>query len=68
MIIVDSAEIEVHADIHHLAFADNEEIEMFSDRQAEENVVDVDAWGTWLSSAAPVRDESGAVAALGERL
>ncbi len=65
MIIVDSAEDPaIHADIHHLSFADNEEIEMFLDRRSEDNVVDVDAWGTWLSSAAPVRDASGAVAAL----
>lgn len=65
MIVVDSDEDPVrHADVRHLAFADNEELEMFADHQAAGNVVDVDAWGTWLTSAAPVRDEEGAVTAL----
>ena len=65
MIVVDSDEDEETAvTIGEVAFSDDLEVETFAGRRPDTNVVFVDGWGTWLSAAAPIRDEEGLVVGL----
>jgi len=65
MIVVDSDEDqETTIAIGEVAFSDDLEIETFAGRPHDTNVLFVDSWGTWLSAAAPIRDEEGVVAGL----
>ena len=65
MIVVDSDEdAETAVAIGHVAFSSDLEVETFAGRRHEANVVYVDGWGTWLSAAAPIRDDHGTIVGL----
>jgi diguanylate cyclase (GGDEF)-like protein len=65
MIVVDSDEDpETEVSPGEVTFSDDLEIETFAGRSHDANVVYVDGWGTWLSAAAPIRDDRGAVVGL----
>ena len=64
-VVVDSDPVEetrVPAGV--LAFADDLELETFAGRPYAGNVVTVDEWGTWISSAAALRTDDGAIVGL----
>jgi len=64
-IVVDSDEDpETAITTGEVAFSDDLEIETFAGRSYAANVVFVDSWGTWLSAAAPIRDDDGMVVGL----
>ena len=65
MIVVDSDEDEETAvATGEVAFSDDLDVETFAGRPHDANVVFVDGWGTWLSAAAPIRDDEGLVVGL----
>ncbi len=64
-VIVDGeARPELHIPLGDTGFSDDLELDAFAGRRQSATIVTVDSRGTWIASAAPIRDETGAVAAL----
>ena len=64
-IVVDSDEDpETAITTGEVAFSDDLEVDILAGRPHDANVVYVDGWGTWLSAAAPIRDDHGTVVGL----
>ena len=64
-VIVDSEDrSEARIPLGDTGFSDDLELDGFAGRRQTATIVTVDSRGTWIASAAPIRDETGAVAAL----
>ena len=65
MIVVDDDDDDVAAvPAGEVVFCADLELETFAGRRNQANVVSVDRWGTWISAAAPIRSDDGAVVGL----